>query len=1066
MGSFHLHRSQRVEKLVSALGDLLEKPVGGPFEPELVVVPGRGMSVWLSRELAARFGVWATPLLYPRAFVERIVATVLGEAALGPETLTEDLMEWAVHAELPILFDAPELADIRRYLAGDERGTRIARLSSKLAGVFDQYLTYRPDWVRTWEGGGTAGVPEDQRFQPMLFRRVSGRLARRHVAHLEGKLLERLGGAVAPPGLPRRVAFFGLSTLPPLFVRVLALLSRHSDVHYFQFWPGAPSGPDEATVLATLGRLGAEFDKVLRDTLAERGLSLTEHDHGVSGDPARLFGCLPTGLEKPAVAVHACHGPMREVEVLHDELLGLLTRNDDPIAPEDVMVLVPDLAAYVPLVEAVFGRDRADPRFIPFHVSDRSSRVDSTAIDALDRLFGMVRGRVTAAEVSDLLVLGPVHGRLALDPPAIDRIKEWIVESGVRWGMDSDHRHALGVPASDANTWRFGLDRLLVGYALPGGGERIFEDVLPYDEIEGKDAELLGKVAGFLRTLFASLRDLERPRTLSAWGATVAELTETLFAKDRQTLLELARVERALVELARTAESAGFTGELDASVVRELVRRKLDSGSPERGFLGAGVNFCAMVPMRSIPFRVICLLGLNDGKFPRSARPLEVDLVHDSRLPPREGDRSARSDDRYLFLETLCAARERLVVTYQGKSIRDNRSNPPSVCLSELYDHFAARNGVKREDVERALVVEHRLQGFSPSYFDGSAPRLRSYADEYARAAGALATGSRSAGPFVGELAEPAKPTVITLEDLVRFWRSPPAFLLNRRLGVYLESNRIELRDREPLELDALDAWKVGDPLIEHARGGRSLSESERLFRGRGSLPPGPWGTILLEDIAEVSTEIARLAKEACAGEALPPLAGKVKLPGGIDLEASVACRFAGGFVVASYSKLKAKGVLSCWLRHLAACALGAATPSFLVGRDSKSGSDKACVVRLSPQSPLEARARLDELVGWYWHGQRVALPFLPAPSAAYARSVLAGKSGEEALDDAGAKYETDPDAKSGGFDAHALRAFDQRLPPFDASYDRRERALDETLFHTVALAVHRPLFQAGGILG
>src|SRR5688572_28501521 len=189
MGSFHLHRSQRVERLTSALGDLLEKPVGGPFEPELVVVLGRGMSVWLSRELAARFGVWATPLFYPRAFVERIVGAVLGESALGSETLTEDLIEWAVHAELPRLLQAAEFADIARYLPDDERGTRIARLSSMLAGVFDQYLTYRPDWVRTFEGGGTAGVPNDQRIQPVLFRRVSVRLRRRHVAHLEVKLL-------------------------------------------------------------------------------------------------------------------------------------------------------------------------------------------------------------------------------------------------------------------------------------------------------------------------------------------------------------------------------------------------------------------------------------------------------------------------------------------------------------------------------------------------------------------------------------------------------------------------------------------------------------------------------------------------------------------------------------------------------------------------------------------------------------------------------------------------------------------------------------------------------------
>jgi exodeoxyribonuclease V gamma subunit len=1065
MGSFHLHRSQRVERLVSVLGDLLEKPVGGPFDPEPVVVPGRGMSVWLSRELAARFGVWATPLVYPRAFVERIVATTLGDAALGPETLGQDLMEWAIHAELPKLLDAPELADIQRYLEGDERGTRLARLSAKLAGVFDQYLVYRPDWIRSFEGGGTAGVPADQRFQPLLFRRVSERLRRRHVAHLEEKLLERLDARVPPPGLPQRVSFFGLSTLPPLFIRVLVALARHTEIHFFQFWAGHLAAPEERTLLGTLDRMGAECDEVLRATLDARGVSLVPHDHGAPPQPMRLFGGLSTSLDEPAITVHACHGPMREVEVLHDELLSLLTRRDDPVAPEDVMVLAPDLKSYVSLIEAVFGRDRADPRFIPFHIADRSSREESPLIDALDRVLGMVRGRVTAADVSDLLVLGPVHRRLGLDPSAIDRIKEWIVESGIRWGMDAEHRRSLDVPPSDANTWRFGLERLLVGYALPGEDEHIFENVLPFDEIEGKDAELLGTFAGFLRVLFASLRELERARTLPAWGACIAELTERLFARDGEAELELGRLERALSELARTAEAAGFGGEIDVAVVRELVARKLDTGSPERGFLGAGVNFSAMVPMRSIPFRVVCLLGLSDGKFPRASRPLEFDLIHDARLERRAGDRSPRSDDRHLFLETLCAARERLIVTYSGKSIRDNRSTPPSVCLSELYEHLAARNGVKRGDVEQALVVEHRLQGFSPSYFDGSEPRLRSYADDYARAAEALATGGRLAGPFVGELSEQPKPEVITLAELVRFWRSPPAYLLNRRLGVYLDPRKVELRDREPLELGALDAWKVGDPLIEHALDGRPLGESESLFRGRGSLPHGPWGGILLRDIAKVSSEIAALASAARGGAALPPLVGRVRLDGGIDLHASVDCRFEGGIVTATYSRLKARRLLALWLCHLAAGALGSAAPSTLVGRDSKAGSTGACSVTLAPVAVEEARALLDELVGFYWLGQRRALPFVPAASETYARWVLGGKPPDEALEKANAEYKTEPE-KGGGYDAHAMRAFDQLMPPFDAAFERGERPLEATPFHELALAVCGPMFRKGGVLG
>jgi exodeoxyribonuclease V gamma subunit len=1066
--SFHLHRANQVERLVEALAELLREPRGDVFDPEAVVVPGRGMSVWLSMQLSTRLGVWATPLLYPRALVERVVKGVLGERALGPEPLSEELIEWAVRALLPGLLADPAFAELSRYLERDPHGVRLSELSARIANVFDQYLTYRPDWIRSWEGGGTAGIPDEQRWQVLLWRRVAERLKRRHVAHVADTLLERLAGPVAPPGLPPRLSVFGLSTLPPLFVQVMVALARHVDVHFFSFAPAAAPfapGPADRSLLASLGQVGAELEQVLAATLEHQGIAAVRHDLFERPDGSSLLVALQTHLFDPeaqaphrhplapgdaSISLHACHGPMREVEVLHDQLLALLTRAEAPVQPEEVLVLVPELETYAPLIEAVFRREPSEDRFIPFRVADRAARREAPLFDAFLGVLGLVRGRVTASEVIDLLLVDSVRARLGVETADADLIREWIVASGVRWGMDAEHRESLGLPRENANTWRFGLARLLLGYALPCEEQRSFQGLVGYQEVEGTDAELLGKLAGFLRRLFGWLKELERPRPISGWAATLGELSSELFGDDPESLYQVAGIRRALAELTRVAMLAGAEADLDVSVVRGLVERRVDASASERGFLAGGVTFSSMVPMRSIPFRVIALLGMNDAKFPRSPRPIEFDLLHNGLSVRREADRSPRDDDRYLFLETLAAARERLIVTFTGRSVRDDRVLAPSVCVSELLDALAGTDTDESKARVRKLVVPHRLQGFSPAYFDASDPRLFSHAIEYEKAAGSLRTAAGEAEPFLQKLAPFPRPRELELEELVRFWNCPPAYLLNRRLGVYLKQERLELRDREPLEFDALEQWKIGEPRIFHELAGFGIDESERIFRGRGLLPFGEWGKARLGKISGSAHLIADEVREQRAGEELPPHSLAIALASGIRITGTLGGCFPGGRVEQSYSKPKAKRLLALWLRHLAAAAGGAPVRSTLIERDE----DSALSI-LPALEPAVARERLEEVVELYFEGQSRPLPFLPEPSRAYAEALAKGKSAAEALYKADSAYKDDPDEI--GFDAHADLAFDHRVPPFDPGYDTQARLVEETEFHRLSLALFWP---------
>ena len=840
-----LYRSNRTELLVDQLAQLLAAPVGGPLETEWVVVQGRGMAVWLAMELARRHGVCAgLELVYPANLVRRLVEGLGTERAARGEAWSDGRLTWSLMNALGDVADDADLAPLAGYLEGDEGCRRRHALAARLADQLDRYAVYRSDMVRAWDGGDDeTAVRHGEGWQPVLWRRLLGSLGDGHAAALERELLAALMGHAMPRSdglvelgsrVPSRVVVFGLVSLPPMYLRVLAALSHHAEIHWFMPSPAAGYWTDLVSrkavtrarargqspdafhfeqghpLLVSCGRLAADALDVMTRELEAMGIGEREP----AGDLHRpsdadtvltrlqddiLHGRPGDHVGRPSddsITMHACHGPMREVEVLHDQLLARLHGEGD-LRPDQIVVMMADVDAYAPLVEAVFTRERDDERFIPFSIADRAPRQDSPVVDAFQRALALIGGRAKLSELLDLLALEPVQRRFGVAPTDLDRLREWLREGGVRWGIDAAHRAEHRQPPVDENTWRFGLERLLLGYAMPTGGRALFAERLPYDEVEGQDAILLGRAVAFAERAFSLVRDLADARPMASWRPALLAAVDDLLATTAEHAWQVQQIRDAIEAMARAAEDAGFDEEVDAEVVRRLLDGHLDDRGPARGFLRGGVTFCAMVPMRSIPFEVVALLGMGDGVFPRTQRPQEHDLM---RKPGerRPGDRSRRDDDRYLFLEALLAARGQLLITYPGQSVRDNAPLPPSVVVSELIDELVRSYGgaVGAVDDDEAiaavhpmLLTRHPLQPFSPRYFDGSSPQLFSYDRTLCEGARALVGKSegvdrRLAPPlFDRPLPEGEDGDEMQLEQLVRFFENPVRHLMRQRLG-------------------------------------------------------------------------------------------------------------------------------------------------------------------------------------------------------------------------------------------------------------------------------------------
>ncbi len=987
-------------------------PVGSAFAPDTVLVQSQGMARWLQLELASRLGVAANLRFpFPRAFAHDLFRK-LGLTVDARPSFDPELLVWRLHSLLPDVAQRPGFDAVARYLAdGDDR--KRFQLAGRLARLFDQYLVYRPDLILAWDaddGNWPEAFQAESRdtWQARLWHLVGDGWAVGRPAAWHREFLRRAhAGQLPAERLPERVSLFGVSALPPFHLDLLAALGTVADVHLFllqpteHYWgdlrsrreqalarrrsPRSPVEADEGhPLLASLGRTGREMLDLLLDRDAQDAAEVF-----VPPGDGRLLGRLqaamlsltargageprvPLEVIDDSVRVHSCHSPLREVEVLHDHLLAWF--NDDPrLQPRDVIVMVPDLETYAPLLEAVFAQPERSGQFIPFSIADRSPRAGGLGA-ALWQALELAGSPFAAPEVLGLLERPPVRQRFGLDEDGLVRCRDWVRAAEIRWGRDGDHTRAQSATAN--HTWRAGLDRLLLSYALGGTDELVACGVARSVTVDGGEADVLGGFCQYAETLLDFARVAETPAPPAEWADRLNGLLGALCVTEGDAKREADTVRTALATLADAQQWGGCSEPLSLAVVLEHLGPALAEDRRGSGFLHGGVTICGLKPMRSVPFAVVCLLGLNHGGFPRQNTPLAFDLTARRR---RAGDSSPRDDDRYLFLETLLSARTRLHLSYVGQSQRDGKDIPPSVVVSELLDHFDHEFAtVAGTPPSRELVVRHRLQAFSPDYFGGQG--LFSFSPANHAAAVALQQPRQEpAPPLAGRhpAGLPAEP--VELGTLVRFFRNPAQHFAEQRLGLRFARPEDALRDEEDFQVGTRDNHGLVEAGVATLRRHRSLGELLPLQAAAGRLPDMP----LREG------EQRRVERETnsfwlrCEPHFAAParfLTGVLAVAGA-ELAGRVEV-FGDQIVLARYSKLERRPdtLLAGWISLLFAASLDASVRrAVLLGRDGT----------FTLNVPANPGAELARLVTLFQRGQGEVLPFAPKTSFAYAEKFV-----------------------------------------------------------------------------
>lgn len=864
-----------------------------------------------------------------------------------------------------------------------------------------------------------------------------------HRANLYQRFIETLESATTcPPGLPSRVFICGISALPPVYLQALQALGKHIEIHLLftnpcRYYWGDIKDPAYLAklltrqrrhsfedrelplfrdsenagqlfnsdgeqdvgnpLLASWGKLGRDYIYLLSDLESSQELDafvdVTPDNllHNIQSDILELENRAVAGVnieefsrsdnKRPldpldsSITFHVCHSPQREVEVLHDRLLAML-EEDPTLTPRDIIVMVADIDSYSPFIQAVFGSAPAD-RYLPYAISDRRARQSHPVLEAFISLLSLPDSRFVSEDVLALLDVPVLAARFDITEEGLRYLRQWVNESGIRWGIDDDNVRELELPATGQHTWRFGLTRMLLGYAMESAqGE--WQSVLPYDESSGLIAELVGHLSSLLMQLNIWRRGLAQERPLEEWLPVCRDMLNAFFLPDAETEAAMTLIEQQWQAIIAEGLGAQYGDAVPLSLLRDELAQRLDQERISQRFLAGPVNICTLMPMRSIPFKVVCLLGMNDGVYPRQLAPLGFDLMSQK---PKRGDRSRRDDDRYLFLEALISAQQKLYISYIGRSIQDNSERFPSVLVQELIDYIGQSHYLPGDEalncdesearVKAHLTCHHTRMPFDPQNYQPG--NLQSYAREWLPAAS-------QAGKAHSEFVQPLPftlPETVPLETLQRFWAHPVRAFFQMRLQVNFRTEDSEIPDTEPFILEGLSRYQINQQLLNALVEQDDAERLFRRFRAAGDLPYGAFGEIFWETQCQ---EMQQLADRVIACRQ-PGQSMEIDLAcNGVQITGWLPQVQPDGLLRWRPSLLSVAQGMQLWLEHLVYCASGGNGESRLFLR--KDGE-----WRFPPLAAEQALHYLSQLIEGYREGMSAPLLVLPESGGAWLKT-------------------------------------------------------------------------------
>lgn len=988
----YLHHSNSLDKLAEFLQHQLLQGAKGEniLQADNILVQNPGMKRWLQQQISHSTGIAANisfPL--PSRFMWDIFSSQFNDVD-SFSSYDAEVLRWSLMSILKEHIQQQPLAELKPYLQQDDHGQARFQLAQKLADLFDQYQVYRPDMITRWQQGKPI-ESKVETWQAYLWSLIREDIQQPHRAQLMTRLIDHLNkDHQLCKNLPDRVYVFAISAMSPMYMKVLNALAKHIDVHIFilnpceYYWGDIESKKEQINkrgdqseilscdneLLASLGKQGREYIDQFYDDIEPP----QENLHFVDITPDTLLKRIQFDILKldqepveyayqhdKSIQVVSCYSELRELQVLHDRLLDLLAA-DDTLQAHDIVVMCPDVDTLAPYVEAVFAM-QPDNKKIPFSISDNNELVSRPLVQAIIDWLKLPGCRFTANEIIGWLELPALQRAYQLQQQDIEVLRYWLRSTHIRWGLDQVHRRKLGLGDNNLNTWSHGISQLLSAYLMNENADFFAGNLSSQTIISSVELFALGQLQKFLDDLDYWSNRLARPQTLNQWQNSINSLINNflLLNDDEEWLLKTVREQFAKWQ--QQASLAGFSEQLDAALISQILQNELQQDIAGHQYLSGAINFCNLIPMRTLPFRVVCLIGMGDDRFPRNDVPMHIDLMNQS---PRKGDRSRREDDRYMFLQSLLSAREHLYISFVGRNKKDDSLIEPSVVVSELLDQVRQSCGIELD------IVKTALQPFSfKNYQQGSYAELWQLENVVKQAA------------FDQPINCIPGSQPLLLDEMISFFRNPSRYFMQKRLNLTLTEYDESSEDEETFTLDPLTRYSINSELLDDLIKDGKINPQK--FLSSGALAQQNSGVLQFrQQYQQIESIYQQLVQhEQYFGEHSFDIGINLN---DVDINGKVFSFSHSGFLKISLSRCKGSSLFPMWIEYCLLCATQNIQFNELYFQDE--------VVVFDSLSVDQAQDYLSQMLLLYQQGQQQLLPFYV--DTAYEYQKTKQKQGEQ----------------------------------------------------------------------
>jgi len=991
--NLQINGSNSLEQLAVQLSKDLQRQQNHVFQPQYIVTQTLGMNNWLKIKISENLGIVANcKFLKPNELVNEIYFM------LGPQNkqpLSAENLQWVLFALLSEKDFQDRFRKIANYYTNDD--VKRMALAEKVADLFDQYQVYRPEMIRNWNEN-PLGFETTNGWQKYLWVKAKEVLGENMPDKtVIGKhILEGLKKPEQQKKLKAQIPnihVFGLSIITAYHVHIFYELAKVIDVtfhllnpapaiYWFEdksekqlaLWRRRSNIRFRETDLQSAGNpLLTGWGRVLQETFSmffesddflnqyndlesEEPLPVTllskiQSDIFHNSDTAGRNEISENDLADGSITINACYTTAREVEVLYNYLMHLVDQKKETLSARDIVVMVSNIDAYAPYIKAVFNS--AAYKF-PFTIADESFTISDNLFSALQSILALGEDNFKAEEVLQLLDSSFIRSRFSITD--LELIRRAVDKANIRFGI-------AGKKEDDTIyvSWKNGIRRIIFGVCMSGEDEYIVEgySTYPLDIAEGEDSFELIRFCHFAEVLISTIEERKNVRSITEWGEYIEHLVDKLICQaednneeDYQLLL------RNLEKLYLLHDIV--TDKISFDVFKHSFINSLSAESRSSAFASGGITFCSLIPMRSIPFKVVALLGLNFDKFPRKETRVSFNLMEQEK---RKGDRNVKENDKHLFLETVLSAQKYFYLSYIGRSAKDNTILPPSVLVDELIDYIQSAPGSEKVKVRDAMVTTHPLHGFSQKYFHKDAG-LYNYLGE-------AEVINRNAGPKKEASTDQLSFDEVSVDALISFFKNPFKTYYNKVLQIRYEEDNVLLPENEVFELDGLQEWQMKQDLLFSR-----LDELEA-YRNRGvatgSLPLKNMADFVLNNTENVVRPLKELVDDYI-GEA-PEESLNIELEvNGTVLKGKLSRIYDGKLLFISFSKNESKYLLEAYIKYLIAIAVGQPLDLYYIS----AAKNNAYRVEESNRSKKSALKSLQKLINLYKLGHEQILMFYP----------------------------------------------------------------------------------------